>query len=85
MGRLSPSAPARRAANRPRRGDGPIIPVGCGNPLLGRLNPDDGRRLFVLGGDLGWATTWMADANEIVAPRLGLPELPVANWPFIVI
>nr|WP_211247500.1 hypothetical protein [Cryptosporangium arvum] len=27
------------------------------------------------------ATTWMADANEIVAPRLGLPELPIVDFP----
>ena len=30
---------------------------------------------------LTWATTWMADANELVAPRLGLPELPVVDFP----
>ncbi len=28
-----------------------------------------------------WATTWMEDANEAVAPRLGLPKLPVMEWP----
>ena len=28
-----------------------------------------------------WATTWMADANEVLAPRLGLPQLPVVDWP----
>ncbi len=28
-----------------------------------------------------WASTWMADANEEVAPRIGLPELPVVDWP----
>jgi hypothetical protein len=54
---------------------------GCGNPLLGRLDPDDGRRLLALGCDLVWATTWMADANEVISPRLGLPELPVVDWP----
>ncbi|RAO56830.1 HAD domain-containing protein [Micromonospora saelicesensis] len=52
-----------------------------GNPLLDRLNPDDGRRLLALGCQLVWATTWMAEANEIVSPRLGLPDLPVVDWP----
>lgn len=31
--------------------------------------------------DLVWATTWMAEANECVAPRIGLPPLAVVNWP----
>lgn len=51
------------------------------NPLLDRLNPDDGRRLLALGRELVWATTWMADANEVISPRIGLPELPVVDWP----
>jgi len=52
-----------------------------GNPLLDRLDPADGRRLVALGCQLTWATTWMADANDLVAPRLGLPELPVVEFP----
>jgi hypothetical protein len=52
-----------------------------GNPLLDRLDPADGRRLLALGCQLIWATTWMADANDLVAPRLGLPELPVVEFP----
>jgi hypothetical protein len=52
-----------------------------GNPLLDRLDPADGRRLLALGCSLVWATTWMADANELVAPRLGIPELPVVDFP----
>ncbi|MEU9895121.1 hypothetical protein ACIBCS_03055 [Streptomyces phaeochromogenes] len=32
--------------------------------------------LMALPCELVWATTWMAEANETVAPRLGLPELP---------
>lgn len=51
------------------------------NPLLARLDPDHGRRLVALPCDLVWATTWMAEANEVLAPRLGLPELPVVDWP----
>ncbi|MEV4758605.1 HAD domain-containing protein [Micromonospora sp. NPDC049559] len=52
-----------------------------GNPLLDRLDPDDGRRLLALPGDLVWASTWLAEANEVVAPRLDLPVLPVVDWP----
>ena len=52
-----------------------------GHPLLDRLDPDDGRRLSALGCRLVWATTWGSDANEVIAPRLGLPELPVVEWP----
>ena len=52
-----------------------------GNPLMDRLNPADGPRLLALGCQLVWATTWMTDANEIIAPRLGLPELPVVEFP----
>ena len=71
--------------------DGPLIPFRArdtaaaapddGNPLLGRLDPEDGRRLLALGCELVWATTWMAEANEVVSPRLGLPRLPVVEWP----
>jgi HAD domain in Swiss Army Knife RNA repair proteins len=52
-----------------------------GNPLLERLDPSHGPRLLALPGDLVWASTWMAEANEIVAPRLGLPALPAVDWP----
>ncbi len=65
----------RRASERPGSGDE------GGNPLLGRLDPEDGPRLLALGCPLVWATTWMAEANEVIAPRLGLPALPVVEWP----
>ncbi|MEV8518155.1 HAD domain-containing protein [Dactylosporangium sp. NPDC051484] len=52
-----------------------------GNPLLHRLDPGDGRRLLALNGELVWATTWMAEANEVISPRLGLPVLPIVAWP----
>jgi hypothetical protein len=52
-----------------------------GNPLLERLDAADGRRLRTLPGELVWASTWMAEANETVAPRLGLPLLPFVDWP----
>ena len=28
-----------------------------------------------------WATTWEHEANTEIAPRLGLPQLPVVHWP----
>ncbi|MGA4985217.1 HAD domain-containing protein [Streptomyces cellulosae] len=73
--------------------DGPLIPFGAphppppaataddGNPLLARLDPALGARLLALGCSLVWATTWREEANEVVAPRLGLPRLPVLDWP----
>ncbi|MCK2241774.1 MULTISPECIES: hypothetical protein [unclassified Crossiella] len=72
--------------------DGPLIPFGGeprlyanpesdGNPLLARINPRHGPRLTALDCELVWATTWMDEANECVAPRLGLPRLAVVEWP----
>ncbi|WP_412079152.1 HAD domain-containing protein [Streptomyces xanthophaeus] len=69
--------------------DGPLIPFGAGpyapgygpNPLLARIDPALGPRLRALDCELVWATTWMEDANECIAPRLGLPELPLVHWP----
>ncbi|RSN27327.1 hypothetical protein DL990_29475 [Amycolatopsis sp. WAC 01416] len=76
--------------------DGPLIPFGLEpssyplfgpspqddeNPLLGRLDPSHGLRLKALPGELIWATTWLQDANDSLAPRLGLPRLPVVDWP----
>jgi hypothetical protein len=43
--------------------------------------PDRPLVLPALPGELVWATTWPAEANEVIAPRLGLPELPVVTWP----
>jgi hypothetical protein len=74
--------------------DGPLIPFGgagprypavdpaaAGHPLLSRLAPGDGPRLLALEGELVWATTWQQEANEVIAPHLGLPVLPVVTWP----
>lgn len=75
--------------------DGPLIPFGAptpypsyapvpppdAHPLLRRLDPAHGPRLGALGCELVWATTWGPDANELLAPRLGLPPLPVVDWP----
>ncbi|MFJ9347099.1 HAD domain-containing protein [Streptomyces sp. NPDC101237] len=51
------------------------------NPLVTRIDPALGPRLAALGCELVWATTWMDDANDCVAPWLGLPPLPVVDWP----
>lgn len=51
------------------------------NPLLVRLNPAHGPRLAALPCELVWATAWMNDANELIGPLLGLPELPVVVGP----
>ncbi|MFI9212885.1 hypothetical protein ACIGW7_32755 [Streptomyces sp. NPDC053253] len=77
--------------------DGPLIPFGgtgegayptyppapppSVSPLLARLDPAHGARLAALPYELVWATTWGEDANASVAPRLGLPDLPVVPWP----
>ncbi|MGW7406957.1 HAD domain-containing protein [Streptomyces sp. NPDC054833] len=51
------------------------------HPLLSRIDPALGPRLAALGCELVWATTWMDDANDVVSPWLGLPPLPVVEWP----
>jgi hypothetical protein len=28
-----------------------------------------------------WATSWMSEANDVIAPILGLPTLPLVDWP----
>ncbi|WP_326569331.1 HAD domain-containing protein [Amycolatopsis rhabdoformis] len=74
--------------------DGPLIPFGAADyplfpplpdrhehPLLARLDPALGVRLAALPGELVWATTWFTDANDVIAPRLGLPPLPVVDEP----
>ncbi|MFB7357951.1 hypothetical protein [Streptomyces gardneri] len=76
--------------------DGPLIPFGARDgayptyppapppsvsPLLARLDPAHGARLAALPYELVWATTWEEDANAWIAPRLGLPDLPLVRWP----
>ncbi|MBL7502016.1 hypothetical protein I6A84_02485 [Frankia sp. CNm7] len=71
----------RSAAEYPTYRGGSVL-GGCGaNPLLGRINPDHGLRLAALSCELVWATSWMAEANDCVAPWMGLPELAVVTWP----
>lgn len=51
------------------------------NPRLAGMDRALGRHLLALGCELIWATAWMHDANEVIAPLLGLPRLPVADLP----
>jgi hypothetical protein len=50
-------------------------------PELDFIDPALGPLLLGLGCDLMWATAWMGDANDVIAPRVGLPELLVADLP----
>ncbi|MDI1461430.1 hypothetical protein QEZ54_10655 [Catellatospora sp. KI3] len=59
----------------------PLPMPGRRKPLRVWLNPDHGPSLLALPYDLVWATTWTDEANEWIAPRIGLPELPVVQWP----
>lgn len=45
------------------------------------LNPSHGPALLDLPFELVWCTTWEHDANTHIAPRLGLPHLPVCEFP----
>jgi hypothetical protein len=49
-------------------------------PRRVRLNPEHGRALLALDYDLCWATTWMSEANSIIGPAVGLPELPYVDF-----
>lgn len=58
-----------------------LSPLGfTGLPVL--ISPDHGEALRSLSDvfDLVWATTWEHDANRLLAPLLGIPQLPVINW-----
>lgn len=70
--RLHPSgwsARQRPGSRRLRRG------------LRVRLHPGHGSRLLALPYELAWATTWMHEANEMIAPVIGLPgDLPVIEF-----
>ena len=74
--RARPAERARPLASRPAPADGTH-----GNPLLERLDPADGPKLLALECQLVWATTWTSDANDLIAPRLGLPQLPIVDFP----
>ncbi|SBT90628.1 hypothetical protein GA0115233_102078 [Streptomyces sp. DI166] len=49
-------------------------------PLRVWLNPAHGPSLLALDYELCWATTWMAAANQWIAPVIGLPELPYVDF-----
>lgn len=51
------------------------------NPLLSGLTRSLGDRLLALDCELRWATGWGEDANRVLAPILGLPQLPVVVLP----
>ncbi|WP_030318113.1 HAD domain-containing protein [Streptomyces sp. NRRL B-3229] len=59
----------------------PLPAAAAEHPLLSRVDPALGARLVSLGCELVWATTWMDDANTCLAPWLGLPQLPLVDWP----
>lgn len=75
-GPLIPFGPREHPTHRP-----PSSPEVASNPLLARVDPGHGPRLLALPCELVWATTWMDDANECVAPLMGLPRLAVVTWP----
>lgn len=54
------------------------------NPLRVWLNPEHGPMLLKFaeehGAELVWATTWMADANTMIGPAIGLPPLPYIDY-----
>ncbi|MFK8850894.1 hypothetical protein [Streptomyces sp. Ac-502] len=76
------ASPQQLPGGYPTYGPGRRQPRGAGsNPLISRIDPAHGPRLSALPCALVWATTWMSDANDCVAPWLGLPELPVVSWP----
>ncbi|MFF9038827.1 hypothetical protein ACF090_25535 [Streptomyces sp. NPDC014892] len=77
--------------------DGTLLPYGGGrlpsspedwvdwqhtsNPQLAKIDRAHGLRLLRLTCEPMWATAWMDDANEVIAPLLGLPRWPVVDLP----
>jgi hypothetical protein len=70
--------------------DGTLLPFGgntqreppaTADAHIERLDSHAGVRLSALPCELVWATTWEDEANTEIAPRLGLPPLPVVHWP----
>ncbi|TDV51031.1 HAD domain-containing protein [Actinophytocola oryzae] len=49
------------------------------------LNPCHGAQLLALAEETGltlvWATTWQHEANDRIGPAVGLPRLPVVEFP----
>lgn len=65
----------------PTYATGPNLHEADANPLLTRINPQHGAKLSALPCEVVWATTWMDEANECIAPLLGLQQLAVVIWP----
>lgn len=62
-----------------------ILPTGhYGKPYRVWLNPGHGPMLLDFANrfnvELAWATTWEHDANSLIGPKIGLPELPVIKF-----
>jgi hypothetical protein len=62
-----------------------LAPAGhVGKPYRVWLCPEHGALLTRFAADrrfeLVWATTWQHDANRLIGPRVGLPELPVIEF-----
>ncbi|WP_185836929.1 hypothetical protein [Streptomyces sp. WAC 06783] len=72
--------PRWEAAER-RRLTAEGLPNKPAKPLRVWLNPGHGAALAALPFELVWATTWEEEANDFVAPVLGLPALPFIRWP----
>ncbi|MFI8228142.1 hypothetical protein ACIGDI_04895 [Streptomyces sp. NPDC085900] len=70
-----------RGARLPTTEEGWAAWQHASNPQLSRMDPGHGPRLLALPCALVWATAWMGDADTVIAPLLGLPELPVAALP----
>ncbi|MFE3830466.1 hypothetical protein [Streptomyces sp. NPDC059092] len=49
-------------------------------PLRVWLNPQHGAALASLGFSVVWATTWMGEARDFIAPAVGLPDLPFVDF-----
>lgn len=62
-----------------------LTPTGWrGKPLRVWLAPEHGPLLLAFAerhdAELVWATTWESDANTMIGPVIGLPELPVIRF-----
>lgn len=77
-GVLNPFKRAHRGYRRHRVAPGGVTFKLWLNPLHGPLLLD---LVKATGAELAWASYWCDGANEWVAPRIGLPELPYAPIP----
>jgi hypothetical protein len=72
--------PYGRAEEVPDSATVPLLGPEADDEKLAHIDPRHGPRLTALGCELVWATGWEDEANDEVAPRLGLPALPVVTW-----